>query len=446
LWHPVAAGKTTVTPMLRSSQHETEHELPAGVLLSVQGVSRTVIPKVPQPPKWLSRFLPKSGLAGQTILEADIDDEDDDDDDDEVLGGQRTLNDISFDVRSGEGVGILGPNQDACKVLLQILFGGIPPSTGRVLVRGRVAPILHTELLRYTGQEWGEDAVFLVARFLHWPRALLRERWDEIVGFARLDELDDKGPVQYRNRATTRLLVSAALHIDASVYVLDHNLGNFPQFALRCLELVEQRQQAGAAVVHGAKRMIDDVSRLCSEVLWFEEDGTVLRGRPVDVALAVEKRNVKEVHPLSAPILASLPDPHGAVEVPGIVDVELHMLRKDIAFSFALELTDPAGHAIEFEQPDRFASDGLGLYHLRIVIPPNLLPAGMYAAKLTAELGVIGSERGHSQELLSFELVAGGNGAVDDTGAAATFELVASDGSGQLAPTEIEASVGHSAG
>jgi lipopolysaccharide transport system ATP-binding protein len=429
--------------MLRSRQDEHVHDLPPGVLLSVQGVSRDVIPRIPAPPRWLSRILPKSGIAGQTTFAADVDDEEDDDDDEEFFGGQRTLSEISFDVRAGEGIGLLGPNQDACRVLLQILFGGIPPTTGRVLVRGRVAPLLRTDLLRYTARETEEDAVFLVARFLHWPRSLLRERWDEILAFARLDELTDKSQLQYRNRATMRLLMSAALHIDASVYILDHTLGSFPQFALRCIEMVEQRQREGAAVVHGARKMIDDVSRLCGEVIWFEEDGTIFRGRPVDVAREVEKSVRKEVHALSAPILATLQDREGPVDVPGTVEVELHMLRKDIVFSFTLELADPDGRVIEVEQNDRFTSEGPGLYHLRIDMPPGLLPAGTYTAKLNADLGVAGSEQMHTRELLSFELVAGTT-VVGATDAAASFELVSKEGQAEVAPAEIEASVGRS--
>ena len=85
-------------------------------------------------------------------------------------------------------------------------------------------------------------------------------------------------------------------------------------------------------------------------MVWFEEDGTVLRGRPVDVALAVEKRALKEVHPMSTPILATLAEPNRPVEAPGTVEVELHMLRGDIEFSFMLDLTDPDGRAIAIER------------------------------------------------------------------------------------------------
>src|SRR5919198_3148118 len=174
--------------MRRSGSRHHAHELPEGVLLSVQDVSRSVAPEIAPLPRWLARILPKSGIAGQTTLADDFDDEEDPDDDEEeeAVELRSTLHEISFDVRAGEGVGIVGPNQSARKALLQIIFGGIPPTTGRVLVRGRVAPLLRSDVIRYTGKEWGESAVFLAARFLHWPRGLLRERWSEILKFARL--------------------------------------------------------------------------------------------------------------------------------------------------------------------------------------------------------------------------------------------------------------------
>src|SRR5262249_22826993 len=190
---------------------------------------------------------------------------------------------------------------------------------GRIVVRGRVAPLLRSDIIRYTGKHWGENAVFLAARFLDWPRGLLRERWDEIVEFAQLHELSGQGGAgKYRQNTTTRLLFSAALHMDASVYILDHGIDYDPEFALRCFDLIEQRQRDGAAVVHGAQKMIADVSRLCGEVLWLEKDGTIIRGRPVEVAMAVQKAYREEVNPLSKPVLAELLEPDQPVEVPSI--------------------------------------------------------------------------------------------------------------------------------
>ncbi len=430
--------------MLHSRSQQHVDDLPEGVLLSVQGVSRVVVPEIPQLPKWLGRILPKSGIAGQTTLPEDDEDEDDEnalDDDEEVSAERLALNEISFDVRAGEGVGIVGPDQAARKVLLQILLGGVPPTTGRVLVRGRVAPLLRSDVIRYTGKEWGEGAVFLAARFLNWPRGLLRARWSEILDFARLDELEKLGGSQYQGHVTTRLLFASALHMDAGVYVLDHGIDFDPDFALRCFEVIERRQREGAAVVHGAQKMIDDVSRLCGEVIWIEKDGTVFRGRPVDVAIAVQNRHREEVHPLSTPILATLAEAKIPVEVPGVVEIELHMLRKDIQFGFTLELTDPAGRSIELEQPDRFQSDSPGLYHLRIQIPAGLLPDATYGANLLAEIGVVGSEPGPQRELLSFEVASKSDGLENASDQGATFALVPKDEPVQRSSAEMEASV-----
>jgi ABC-type polysaccharide/polyol phosphate transport system ATPase subunit len=427
--------------------HHQHDELPPGVLLSVQAVSRIEVGKMPEIPPWLRRILPKSGIAGQTTLDADdlIDDEDDEDaldDDDEFEAEPLTLNEISFDVRAREGVGIVGPNQQARKVLLEILFGGLPPTTGRVLVRGRVAPLLRSDIIRYTGKEWGEDAVFLAGRFLHWPRGLLRERWDEIVEFAQLKELSGLPAGKYRQNVTTRLLFSAALHMDASVYVLDHGIDFDPDFALRCFDLIDQRQRAGAAVVHGAQKMIADVSRLCGEVIWLEKDDTVIRGRPVDVAIAVQKLQREEVHPLSTPVLATLTQEAQPVEVPSIVEVELHTLRKDIVFAFTLELKHQNGRIVEIEQRDRFQADAAGYHQLRIRIPAGHVPDGTYSARLLAAVGVVGSELAAERELLSFELVSRNTGAESEGGDEVTFELVPKDETIQLSTPEVEASVG----
>jgi ABC-type polysaccharide/polyol phosphate transport system ATPase subunit len=431
------------------TRHHHHHhvELPPDVLLSVQGVSRVAVSRMPEIPKWLVRVLPKSGIAGQTSLDPNdlIDDEDDDDaldddDEDEFDAEPLTLNEISFDVRAGEGVGIVGPNQQARKALLQILFGGIPPTTGRIVVRGRVAPLLRSDVIKYTSKEWGEKAVFLAARFLHWPQKLLHERWDEILEFAQLRELSGLGPGKYRQNATTRLLFSAALHMDASVYVLDHGIDFDPDFALRCFDLIEQRQREGAAVVHGAQKMIADVSRLCGEVLWLEKDGTVIRGRPVDVAIAVQKLDRDELHPLSTPVLATLEEEKQPVQVPGMIEIELHTLRKDIVFAFTLELKDDAERVIEIEQPDQFEADAAGLHHLRIRIPGDHVPDGTYRAKLIAAVGVVGAEPTGERELLTFELVSR-NGDMGSAGDAVQFELVPKDEAIQVSTPEIEASV-----
>ena len=420
--------------MPRSLSLHHGHDLPDDVLLSVRGVSRAVGPGVPQAPRWLARVLPKSGLAGAGAWSPEFaDDEVDDEEEDDLvddLGGEdeepSVLKEISFDLRRGEGIGILGNDQKARRTLFRILTGAVPPSSGMALVRGRVAPVLKNDLMKLTGAETGKQAVFVVARFLQWRRSHLRKRWDEILEFARLDELSDLEPGKHRYATTTRLLLSAALHLDAEVYLIDESFHRDRSFAERCLDMLEQRQQEGAAVIQGGWLMIENLARLCNEVLWLEDGGIAYRGRPVDVAIAVEKGRKEELHPLAVPVSASLDD-SGPVEVDSVgatVDLELHVLRKGLNMTFTLQLTDSNGDETQFEQPESVRSDDPGLYRLRISIPGGLLADGTYEAKLLAEVGVRGSKPAPPRELLTFEIVSTGHDEAEAGREGLGFELL----------------------
>jgi ABC-type polysaccharide/polyol phosphate transport system ATPase subunit len=422
------------------------HDLPDDVLVSVQGVTRAVAPPDPELPQWLARLLPKSGLAGMggMVPEVGIEDDVEEEDDLDVEEDEEpsALKEISFELRRGEGLGILGPDRTARRLLLRILTGAVPPTTGIVVVRGRIAPVLRSDLVKLSSPEAGQKAVFLAARFLHLPQSLLSRRWREILEFAKLDDLADLEPRKYRTMSTARLLLSAALHLDVDVYLLDDSVNSDAAFAVRCFDLLEQRQREGAAVIQVGSTKIENLARLCGEVMWLEEGGVAHRGRPVDVAVAIEKMPREEkLHPLSAPLAASLAEP-GEVEVPAegaTVDLELHVLRKNLAMTFALQLTDRNGRQTHLEQEPVRAS-GLGLYRLRIFIPGGLLPDGTYEAKLLAELGAGKSQPAPARELLTFDLVSSGQDAAEAGDDGLTFELLldADDEEGEGTLEDVE--------
>jgi ABC-type polysaccharide/polyol phosphate transport system ATPase subunit len=414
----------------RSARHA--HELPDEVLVSVQGVTRAVAPPDPQLPQWLARVLPKSGLAGTGALVPDVgvEEEVDEEVDLEVGEDERaaTLKEISFEVRRGEGVGILGPDNPARRVLFRILTGALPPTTGLVLVRGRIAPVIRGDLEKLSTPDTGRRAVFLAARFLQWPQSLLRKRWREIVDFAQLDELSDLPPAKYQRRSTDRLLLSAALHLDVDVYLFDEaNLD--PAFAVRCVERLEQRKREGAAVIQAGRMSIENLGRLCGEVMWLEDGCIAYRGRPVDVAVEVERGHKEVLHPLSTPLLASLADsgPVALQSEGATVEIELHALRKNLDIVFTLQLDDWNGRQAQLSQSESFRATDPGLYRLRIFLPAGLLSDGTHEARLIAEVGVRGSEPAPPRELLAFEVVATGQDEAEAGDDGLTFELLLDD-------------------
>ena len=122
------------------------NELPEGVLISVQAVSKAPPLPLPMPPKWLARLLP--GVEWSARAEdqgGDPEDDEEDDDMDDYDADERVgvaFKEFSFDVSTGEGLGLVGPDFQVTQELLFMITGFRPPSTGRILIRGRIAPVL----------------------------------------------------------------------------------------------------------------------------------------------------------------------------------------------------------------------------------------------------------------------------------------------------------------
>jgi ABC-type polysaccharide/polyol phosphate transport system ATPase subunit len=380
--------------------------LPDDMIVSVQGISRALPPPIKPVPRWLARILPKSGLAGRKGQEIDdlmLDEDDDVDDDDDYLGDSAAaLHELSFEVRRGEGMGIIGEDRNAIATIIRILIGGVPPSTGRVVVRGLVAPLTMSELRQVMGIDSDRKAVNVMARYFHWPLGVIDSRWDEIEEFAALDEV--AGKARYR---TLRLAISAALHMDATLYVIDQSLHDDADFGMRCLDLVAQRKADGAAVIQAGRRWVEGVARLSDQVMWIRDGEVAYRGRPVEVAAELHRTTVEKVESHSAPVTAMLVgvQPVRLGPGPSHVDFEVHVLRKELELGFRLELTDEPGRPAELRKPERLEAPEPGVYRLRITVPQGLLDKGAYRARLMVEIAIAGHEPAAPRELVAFDTV-----------------------------------------
>ena len=381
--------------------------LPDDVIVSVEGITRAAPPPFKGVPRWLARCLPKSGLAGRTGQEIEdlmMDDEDQDEDDDDYLADEgAALHELNFQVRRGQGIGIVGEDRKAISTLIRILIGGVPPSTGRVLVRGLVAPLTMSELKRLMGNESDRKALNVMARYFHWPRGVIDSRWEEIEEFAAVDEV--AGKARYR---TLRLAVSAALHMDATLYVIDQSLQDDAEFGMRCLDLVARRKADGAAVIQAGRRWVEGVARLSDEVMWIRDGDVAYRGRPVEVAAELHRTTVEKVESHHAPVTATLANGVEPVRIgpgPTQVEFEVHVLRKDLELGFGLELADERDGIAELRKPERMEAPEPGVYRLRVSVPDGLLDERSYRARLMVEIAIVGHEPAPPRELVAFDAV-----------------------------------------
>jgi ABC-type polysaccharide/polyol phosphate transport system ATPase subunit len=183
------------------------------------------------------------------------------------------LRDVSFDVKAGNSVGLVGRNGSGKTTLLRLISGIIKPTSGHVEVGGRVGSLLelgagfHPDLS-------GRENVFLNGSIHGLKRAYVREKLDEIVAFAGLEEFIDLPVRTYSSGMYMRLGFAIAAHIDADVLLLDEVFAvGDEQFQRKCFgKIFEFKQQGGTIVFvsHDASA----VERLCDRAILLR-DGRV---------------------------------------------------------------------------------------------------------------------------------------------------------------------------
>lgn len=173
------------------------------------------------------------------------------------------LKSLSFDVKAGEVVGIIGRNGAGKSTLLKILSRITEPTEGRIEIKGRVASLLevgtgfHPELT-------GRENIFLNGAILGMSRAEIRRKFDEIVAFAEVERFLDSPVKRYSSGMYVRLAFAVAAHLEPEILVVDEVLAvGDHQFQQKCLgKMQDVSQQQGRTVLFVSHQM-GTVRQLC---------------------------------------------------------------------------------------------------------------------------------------------------------------------------------------
>ncbi len=195
------------------------------------------------------------------------------------------LRDVSFDVRQGEIVGIVGRNGAGKSSILKILSRITAPTSGRALVRGRLASLLevgtgfHPELT-------GRENVFLNGAILGMRTSEVRQKLDEIVAFSGVEQFIDTPVKRYSSVMYVRLAFAVAAHLEPDVLVIDEVLAvGDAGFQAKCLGKLGDVARGGRTVLFVSHNMIA-VQRLCTRALWLRDGGLEQDGDPTTVISA----------------------------------------------------------------------------------------------------------------------------------------------------------------
>src|SRR5436309_2773204 len=152
------------------------------------------------------------------------------------------LKDVSFEVKNGETVGIIGRNGSGKSTLLQIICGTLTPTSGTIETSGRIAALL--ELGSGFNPEFtGRENVYMNAAVLGLSKGEIDERFDEIAAFADIGEFIEQPVKIYSTGMYVRLAFSVIAHVDAEILVVDEALAvGDAVFTQKCMRFIRSFQ------------------------------------------------------------------------------------------------------------------------------------------------------------------------------------------------------------
>ena len=207
------------------------------------------------------------------------------------------LRDISFDVRPGESVGLIGANGSGKSTLLKLIGRIMAPTEGTITVGGRVATLLelgagfHPDLS-------GLENIFLNATLLGLSRRDIARKVESIVGFAELEQFIDTPVKHYSSGMQVRLGFSIAVHVEPDIVLVDEALSvGDERFQAKSAERFEELRASGRTLVVVTHSM-EQVERWCDRAVWIQGGRLRMDGVPKDVIRAYRAYGEKMAYAL----------------------------------------------------------------------------------------------------------------------------------------------------
>ncbi|TCV79106.1 ABC transporter ATP-binding protein [Sulfurirhabdus autotrophica] len=188
------------------------------------------------------------------------------------------LNDVSFDIKKGEIVGIIGRNGSGKSTLLQLICGILKPTSGSIIVNGRISALL--ELGAGFNHEFtGRENVYFQGAIMSIPKEEMDRRFDEIAAFADIGEFIDQPVRMYSSGMFVRLAFATAIYVEPDILIVDEALAvGDMAFQRKCFERLEILLSEKKRIVLFVSHDLRQVERFCSRVIFLRNNQIVADG------------------------------------------------------------------------------------------------------------------------------------------------------------------------
>jgi lipopolysaccharide transport system ATP-binding protein len=248
------------------------------------------------------------------------------------------LKDLSFEIKRGEVVGIIGRNGAGKSTLLKILSRITEPSNGKISIEGRVASLLevgtgfHPELT-------GRENIFLNGAILGMSRVEIRRKFDEIVAFSEIEKFLDTPVKRYSSGMYVRLAFAVAAHLEPEILIVDEVLAvGDAEFQKKCMGKMNDVRSGGRTILFVSHNMAA-IRTLCTRGIVLSRGQIAFNGNAEDCIREYEKTVSTSV---SSQWTRSLPLPPGGV---GFLEVALDVQGKQPELRLCIDTKIAGGSA-----------------------------------------------------------------------------------------------------
>ena len=191
------------------------------------------------------------------------------------------VKDVSFEIKRGETVGIIGRNGSGKSTLLQMICGTLSPSSGSIETNGRIAALLELGS-GFNPDFTGRENVYMNASVLGLTKNEIDQRFDDIVAFADIGDFIEQPVKTYSSGMMVRLAFAVIAHVDADILVVDEALAvGDAFFTQKCMRFLRAFIKTGTVLF--VSHDTGSIKSLCNYAVWLEKGQVLQEGNPKEI-------------------------------------------------------------------------------------------------------------------------------------------------------------------
>lgn len=202
------------------------------------------------------------------------------------------LKNISFGVKKGEVIGLIGSNGAGKSTLLKVVSGVMKPTKGKVIVNGVISPMIELGA-GFDPELTARENIFLNGSILGYSKKFIEERFEEIVEFSELRDFLDVPVRNFSSGMTAKLAFSIATIVDPEILIVDEilSVGDI-KFQEKSKNKMLEMIKGGTTVLY-VSHSLQSIKELCDKVIWIEHGNMIKMGKTEEICDEYYKSQMK---------------------------------------------------------------------------------------------------------------------------------------------------------